>query len=639
MEFIKKLYKSKKFDEINNFIKKSRDFYYNPPLSKDITKNDEKYMLTDKEYDEIIEYLKLKPEFKNIDKLIGAEFTNIEGKTVNHKYKMGSLKKYKENNLRIYVDFIKKQNLCKKPLLIMEKIDGISFELKVKNGKYVKGSTRGDGNIGKDLTNYLSYFNLPVLPKTITDIYIRGELVFYGEDLQGYNNRRNAVAGIVNSVYLTGNIAKLKLIKKFIKFIAFGIIFKGSTDDVNEVENLILLKKFNFNIPKHLIFDNCNVLNIAELNKIHFNLKEKTKKDHDIDGLVITPVNHPFENVAIPKYKVAFKIQTENYESEVEDIDWNISKNSVLIPTIIIKPIVINNKKITKVSGFNFDFIRRHKISKGSIINITLSNEIIPVMTGVKKINENTTFKYPKTCPICKGKTLKKGVNLICPSTCSKYKNIEFFLQKLGSKGLKISTISSLDISSYDKLFNLNFDNIEKLPGFGAKKISNIKNEINKIKTKKYKPEVLLSALNIENFGEKMMKKILSIYSIEDLLTKKINSEKIIDLEGFSNILTDSFIEKLPELRKRLKEVLKYINYTKNVNDTDIKKIVLTGKYDKMTRNELKDLLFEKGYEVVQTVSNKVCCVLTDDKNSTTGKIKTAKQKNIEIKTYDEFLS
>ena len=442
-------------DELEKVITYAADKYYNTDSP----------IISDNEFDNLIDILKNKNPKSNILSNIGA---NIKTKNkVKLDYWLGSMDKIKNDSLNKLDNWILKYN---PPYNISDKLDGVSALLIYDKYKNIKLYTRGNGIEGQDITSLLKYIKLPnniikyCLKNNIIGnkniIAFRGELIikkniFYNKWSKKFKNIRNTVSGIVNSKNINKELAQ------DLDLVLYEII-----DPIYDINTqLKYMNDMNFNVVYNNFIN--NKLTIELLSNI---LNIRTKESiYDIDGLIINTTKLYNRNTCgNPEYAFAFK---DIYDlqigiTNVLDIEWNISKDGYIIPTIILEPIEINGVIIKRVTGNNAKFIVDNKIGIGSQIEIIRSGDVIP---KINKVIKTSQVILPKG----KWHWSDSHVDIILDNLNNKdllIKNIYFFFSTLKTKGLGQKVIEKLVDNGYDsilKILTIKIENIISLDNFG----------------------------------------------------------------------------------------------------------------------------------------------------------------------------
>lgn len=591
----------KKLEEL---IKYLSDKYYN-----------EKEVVEDKYYDYVVRILREKDPDNRVLNNIGAPVRE-DVKKVELEYFLGSLQD-------IFLSDNKLKKWIGKDVIISDKLDGVSCLIIYKNGK-INMFTRGNGEIGQDISYLSSYFKLPQIKDNIA---IRGEIVLKKEKfIEDYSDKfpkpLSVVTGLINS-----KKPNLKILKD-LDFIAYELL----SENINIEEQLNLLKKYKFNIV-------WNKLIKIDQNELIKNLcQRKIDSEYPIDGLVaFENIIYKKEKVKFPKYAFAFKINDKPIKTKVTDVVWKTGKYGHITPTIHYEMIIINGDECKKCTGFNAKFIKKNKIGIGSEIEIIKSGTVIPYIVNVIK---STKAKFPSK----KFHWSDSKVDIII----DKFDD-DVFQSRLVSifKDLNIKGIGEGNVK---KIFNEGYNNLskiyyasrsdfEKINGFKKKSSYNLYSNIHNILDKSIKLEVLMKisfCFGI-NVGTKKFK--ILIDNIPDILNKKkITYDELLLIKGFSKITSKEIIEGYNnfwiwlEQHKFLKILIPNNNILKNQKYKNMN-IVITGTRDK----KIFQFIEQEGGNIQDNVNKKTNLVLTTSLTSNSNKIKKAKELNIEIKLINQL--
>ena len=607
-------------DEIIDLLKEADEIYYNSFT--------EESKLSDEEYDNLKEYAQEKWPNNEYFNLVGA----IPEKAIkiNHDYVLGSLKKFKPETLDKWLVKYPKDML----FVVMPKLDGVSFFVRYENGILTKATTRGDGYLGFDLTHKAKKF-LPLKIKSTETIDLRGECLLSKSKASelGFANPRNGVSGILNRDGVE-NCEHVDVL--FYEYI-------NSTNN-SLIKDFELLSELNLPVVEYRQFSN---LKISELKDVLESMK--TEYVYNLDGLVICPENYKRENVERPDNKIAFKVNSEGVEAEVDHIEWNTTRTGKIVPVAVFKDaVLIDGSNVLRASCYNAKYVTENKIGTNSKVKIIKSGDIIPKIIDV--LNPATGIIVPTTCSSC-GNTLKSNdTDLICSKGLSCKEQLitflEYFFKTLGSENISSQTFRNLGISSFNDVFELSEESISKLDGFGSKKAKVIINEISD-SIKNVEPEVFLAAIGIPNFGLKNTKKYIS--SLDSKLSNQekfrsvfhIAEKMFTSISGFGISIFNSVISN----RDRIEYVydvckrhgLTFNEETLSEGIKNVVKVTVTGK-GPYGRKDLEKMFLEKGFEIID-FSSETQFLICDDLDSSSSKMKKAKKNNIKILTYGEFFN
>lgn len=420
------------------------------------------------------------------------------GGDVVHSYLVGSLKKVKfgENQL---IAWVKKCGLAPS-LLAMSKIDGASFVATYIDGALVKGSSRGDGYSGQDLTEKLLYILPTTLPRKVT-FDIRGELTLTGEDhiKLGFKNRRNGTCGLINRD--NAKTEDIRLIKAFAYQIKSG--YKA---DAPVYEQLTELMSLGFATPEFVPSIDTNLIPDAELEEHLASLMAdlKNREPYSIDGLVLCAMDYCIEDAFLPDGMIAFKVNADAVQTTVSDIEWNISKNGLCKPVVLIKPVEIDGSTVSRVTGYNAQWLLDNGIGAGALVGVIKSGEIIPKIIEVYR---TAPVVLLGECPSCGTSLDKIGVDLVCTNDfcgAAGVKEVESFLVKLDIDGVKATTLENWGIRSLDDLLGWS-------PDRNFKSQTNLYSEL-AIKVFNAPADRLFAAMLFDGFGRKSVSKLIEFY-------------------------------------------------------------------------------------------------------------------------------
>ena len=544
------------------------------------------------------------------------------------------------------------------------KIDGISASLIYINGKFTKGLSRGDGTEGEDITKNLKTIN--DIPLYITaqnfpkEIDIRGEVFIENEDFKTINekfaNPRNAASGSLRQK--DSNVtAKIPL-----KFIAYT---HGYTEEMkidNQSDFLKNLKTWGFKINPF----NKKISGIKNLMQNHKNLEEKRKEiAFDIDGIVYKVNNFNLQKrlgfaANAPRWAIAHKFSANNSISEIINIEIQIGRTGALTPVAKIKPVNIGGVVVSNATLHNEDEILRKDIRVGDTVTVERAGDVIPHVISVdlkKRPSYSKIFIFPLNCPSCGSETLKdynevtKKQDAVrrCVNEgydCEKIaiEKIKHFVSKeafnIDGFGKKIvENFWNLKLIKLPQdIFNLNYDKIEKLEGWGKLSIANLKFSIEE--KKKISLERFIYSLGIRHIGQENAKLIarhlktaINFFKLSD----EKNVEILLNIDGIGLtqiqsikkfFLNKTSLKVLSELDKNLK-----IENTISINNKGRlknKTFMLTGKLTGLSRAEAKSLIEQNSGKIISNVNKKLDYLITGEK-PTIKKVNIAKELSIQI--------
>ncbi len=667
----------KKYNKLREEIEKHNNLYYNEDNS----------IISDSEYDSLIKELKnieekypsVKIDFENkfsdknitpTEKIGGFAISKFD--KINHKVPMLSLDNtYNINEIKEFDQRVRKKlELDKKIEYILElKLDGLSISLIYEDGILVKGVTRGDGQIGEDVTkNIMEIKSIPKKLKEPLNLEVRGEIVLpisnfnklnelrmeIGEEV--FANPRNAAAGTIRQ--LDSSVVKERGLDCYLYYLVeaekFGI--KSHEESVKFIENL------GFKTTK--VFEKYDDFDKLEdgIKRWHF---DREKLNYETDGLVIK-VNDflYYEELGYttksPRWAIAYKFPAEQVKTKLHNITFQVGRTGVVTPVAELEPVSLSGSIVKRASLHNFDEIKRKDIKIGDNVIIEKAAEIIPQVVSVvieDRKGVEIEIEIPKNCSIC-GTTLIKEDNQValkCPSsTCPEKvkREIEYFVsrdamnitglgEKIVEKFIELGKIKTIvDIYSLENYR----EELEKLDKMGKKSVDNLINSINESKNREFnKVFYSLGIPFIGKFNSNLLTKIfknidnLKNQSIEELLEVKGIGEKAA-ISIFDYLNNENNWEKI----KLLKEIgLKFefddLLEKIEVEDNPIKNknFLATGKLEKYSREEIKDIILSKGGNYLSTVSKNLDFLIAGEKAGS--KLSKAENLGIRVLSENEF--
>lgn len=558
---------------------------------------------------------------------------------VTHEVQMGSLQDvFSKGELYEFDERVKKA-VGKAVYCVEPKIDGLSVSLEYKDGIFTRGSTRGDGFVGEDITKNLKTIkSIPmVLREKIPFIEVRGEVYMPKADFeklvrkqlendeQPAKNPRNAAAGSLRQK--DSRVTASRGLDIFV----FNLQRIEGRELTCHSESLDYMKSLGFNvIDGYKTFDNIEdaVSRIMEIGE------NRQSYSYDIDGAVIKVDNFELRNelgstAKVPKWAVAFKYPPEEKETKLLDIEINVGRTGALTPVAVFEPVWLAGTTVSRAVLHNQDYIDSKDIRIGDIIAVRKAGDIIPeVVRSVSHAENSEPFVIPHICPVCHGKAERaedeaviRCVNIDCPAQL--LKNIEHFASRpaMNIDGLGEAVVKQLVenrlISTVADLYSLQQQDLEMLPGFAkvsaSKLIANIEN------SKTNSPDRLLFALGIKGIGQKNAQLLMKHFgSIEKL--SETSSEEISAVENFGDILANNIFTALhephiTELIERLKSYGVNTVYQSDVKSDKLAGLtfVITGTLPDMTRDEAKTLIEQNGGKCSGSVSKKTSYVLAGE--------------------------
>ena len=623
--------------------------------------------ISDYEYDMLVNRVKsIENEFPQLitadsptQKVQGMASSSFE--KVVHTVKMESLlDAFSYEELRDF-DRKVKDAVGKAQYVVETKIDGLSMSLEYVNGVFTRGSTRGDGTVGEDVTQNLA--TIKSIPKRIENaprfLEVRGEVympraVFLklarqqeDEGKQPFKNPRNAASGSIRQK--NSKITRERRLDIFI----FNL--QQASDDftvATHKESLDKLKDFGFNVcPRYILCDDIE----EAIKQVEIIGNMRGEFSFDIDGAVIK-VNDLAQRTAMgstnkyPRWAIAYKYPPEEKETVLKDIEISVGRTGVLTPTAVFDTVQLAGTSVQRAVLHNQDFIDEKQINIGDTIVVRKAGDIIPEVDRLAKKNSLGSFQIPLICPSCGAPVVKTDESALrcnnpdCPEQL--VRNLIHFASRdaMDIEGLGEAVIYQLAdkkmIHDVADIYDLTVDDALKIDGFKEKSANNLINAIENSKSRNL--DKLVFALGIRNVGAKAATLLCEEFnSIEGLINAQITD--IIKIDGIGDIMAESVAEyfkseSVRNIIRRLREKGVNMQYTSSV-ESDVLKgrtIVVTGTLPTLSRDEAEKLIRDNGGKASSSVSKKTSYVLAGEKAGS--KLDKANSLGIPVITEEEFI-
>ncbi len=547
--------------------------------------------------------------------------------------------------------------------IVETKIDGLSAALEYKNGKFIRGATRGNGLVGEDVTQNLK--TVKTIPMEITDkidITVRGEVFIAKEDFEKMNrerqeneeelfaNARNAAAGSLRQ--LDSKITEKRPLDIYI----FNVQKIEGKKFNSHFEELEYLEKQGFNVNPIRI----SCTNLGEVkNAIQKIGQMRENLTFGIDGAVIKVDNLKFREILgttakTPRWAIAYKYPPEQKETILKDIICQVGRTGVITPMAILEPVKVAGSTISKTTLHNEDFIKEKEIKIGDKVVIQKAGDVIPEIVKVikeKRTGEEHDFEMPRICPVCgaeaireEGEAAIRCTGIECPAKL--FRNLVHFVSReaMNIDGLGENIIGQLLdknlISNISDIYELKFEDVASLKKNGKKFAQNLIDSINASKQNDlYR---LITALGIRHVGGKASKLLARKYkSIDNIANASFEElSEINDIgEVMANSIKEFFIQdQTKDLIEKLKMAgVNTISLQEGSSDNrfDAKTFVLTGSLEKYTRKEAEDIIESFGGKTSSSVSKKTDYVLAGSEAGS--KLTKAQSLGVKIITEEEF--
>ncbi len=655
-------------EEAKNRIKK---------LTEEINYHNKLYYTDDNPEIEDYEYDKLFRELENLER----DFPNLKeensptnkvGGMILEKFEKFEhpIAMYSLSNVMNEEEFFDFDNRMKKEInskdikyTVENKFDGLALELIYQNGKLIVASTRGDGQVGENVTNNVKVMNN--VPKNIKEknkLIIRGEALITKKDFEALNrereeleevpfaNPRNAASGGLRQ--LDSSESK----KRRLKFFAYQIANYKDFNLTNEYKAMEFLSDLGFTVEGvHPNIDAKEVLKIY--NEIQLN---RNKMDYEIDGLVIKVDDIKSQEKLgflsrAPRFAVAFKFKPEEKETLLNNIEVQVGRTGALTPVAKLKPVQVGGVIVSNVTLHNPNEIKSKDIRIGDTVVVIRSGDVIPKIVRVnldKRPKESKEFVFPNKCPVCGGDTaitegdvIVRCINEECPSKITKY--IEYFVSKaamniegIGKEWIAIFTKSGLVKPPAD-IYKIKKTDLYKFERMGEKLADNMLNSIKE--SKKTTLKRFIYSLGMRQVGETTADLLAKYFtSIENF--KKATIEDLENIEGIGEISAKSIYDFLnnDKSKKIIDDLLAVgvepIFEKMAITESKLtgKNVVITGSIEGFTRTSAKETAERLGATVQSSVSKTTDILIVGEKAGS--KLKKAEELGIEIMPADDFI-
>ena len=667
-----------KYTKLRNEIEYHNNLYY----------NEDNPIISDMEYDFLIRELKeleqKYPELLEYNKNGENSPTEKIGGTasekfskVRHRVPMLSLSNtYNISEIEDFDKRVKKiilaeniENNSKELEYILElKLDGLSISLIYENGMLVQAVTRGDGQVGEDVTENIR--EIPTIPKKLKEnisLEVRGEIILpisscnrinqeredEGEDV--FANPRNAASGTIRQ------LDKTIVAERGLDCYLYYLVNAENYGIKTHLESIEYIEKLGFKTTK--IFEKYTDFKKLEeaIDKWH---DDRKKLDYETDGLVIKVNNFSLYEILgyttkSPRWAIAYKFPAEQVKTKLIDVTFQVGRTGVITPVAELEAVNLSGSVVKRASLHNFDEIRRKDIKIGDNVIVEKAAEIIPQVVNVvfnDRTGEEIEIQEPANCPVCnselaheEGLVALKCHTPLCPEKVKRQiayfvsrdaMNISGLGDKIVEKFIELGKIKTIvDIYSL-KEYREELENLEKM---GQKSVDNLINNIEASKNRdfskvlyalgipfvgKFNANLLTKNFkNIENLKNQSIENLLSVKGIGDKVAIAVNT--FLNNENNWKIITD----------------LQNIGLQFAINESDLKEIadnpikgknfLATGKLQKYKRNDIKDIILSKGGNYLSAVSKNLNFLIAGEKAGS--KLEKAEKLGIRVLTEEEF--
>ena len=667
-----------KYTKLRNEIEYHNNLYY----------NEDKPLISDMEYDALMRELKqLEQKYPELlkneengessptEKIGGTaseKFSKVRHRvpmlSLSNTYNISEIEDFDKRIKKIILSENVKEHSKELEYILELKLDGLSISLIYENGVLVQAVTRGDGQVGEDVTeNIMEIKTIPKKLKKNVSLEVRGEIILPissfnrinqereddGEDI--FANPRNAASGTIRQ------LDKTIVAERGLDCYLYYLVNAENYGINTHLESIEYIEKLGFKTTK--IFEKYTDFKELEksIDKWH---NDRKKLDYETDGLVIKVNNFAlYETLGYttksPRWAIAYKFPAEQVKTKLMDVTFQVGRTGVITPVAELEAVNLSGSVVKRASLHNFDEIRRKDIKIGDNVIVEKAAEIIPQVVNVvfdDRTGKEIEIQEPTNCPVCnselaheEGLVALKCHNPLCPEKVKRQiayfvsrdaMNISGLGDKIVEKFIELGKIKTIvDIYSLEK-YREELENLEKM---GQKSVDNLINSIESSKNRdfskvlyalgipfvgKFNANLLTKTFkNIENLKNQSIENLLAVKGIGDKVAVAVNT--FLNDEDNWKIITD----------------LKNIGLQFAVDETNSEEIadnpikdknfLATGKLQKYKRNDIKDIILSKGGNYLSAVSKNLDFLIAGEKAGS--KLEKAEKLGVRILTEDEF--
>ncbi|MCM1552178.1 MAG: NAD-dependent DNA ligase LigA, partial [Butyrivibrio sp.] len=550
------------------------------------------------------------------------------------------------------------------PAIMSWKLDGLTIVLTYNEGKLAKAVTRGNGEIGEVITNNAKTFkNLPLQIAYRGELVLRGEAVISYSDFEKinkeipdeedkYKNPRNLCSGSVRQ--LNNEVTA----GRNVQFYAFNLVKADGVDFHNSrMEQFDFLERQGFQVVEHYLVETDTILDRVDF-------FEQKIEDYDIpsDGLVLV-----YEDIAygrslgrtakFPRDSIAFKWADEIRETTLLEMEWSASRTGLINPVAIFEPVELEGTTVSRASVHNVSIVKSLQLGIGDRITVFKANMIIPQIA--ENLTRSDTLEIPKNCPVCGQPTRIQQMNdvqsLYCTNEKCAAKQIKAFTLFVSRDALNIDGLSEATLEKFiDRGFIHEFadlfeleryrDEITAMEGFGERSYQKLIDSVETARNTTL-PRVVYS-LGIAGIGLANAKLLCKHFDHDLEKLKQADEEALSEIEGVGEVLARAIVEYLGDADnlQRIDRLMQKLNVEAPQIDAGSQTLsgmsfVITGSLEHYeNRNELKDIIEQKGGKVTGSVTGKTTCLINNDITSNSSKNKKAKELGVPILSEEDFM-
>ena len=617
--------------------------------------------ISDKEWD------KLYDELLSLEKKTGIVLPNSPSQRVGgdmlDKFvkKKHEIRLYSLNKVRTFADlgsfFDDMEKAVKNPTFAVEyKVDGLTIVTEYIDGKFVSATTRGNGEVGEDVTEQVrTIHSVPLEIPFKHHLIVQGEGMMTNKAFKQYNktaseplkNPRNGVAGAIR------NLNPKETARRKLDYFCYGILLCDGKKFTSQAQMHDFLVENGFKTGD--FFEIVKTREEAE-NLIRKIDKVKNSLDVMIDGMVVklnqvTPREEIGYTNKFPKWAMAFKFEAEEVSTMLNDVVWQVGKSGKVTPIAVLEPVELAGATIKRATLNNIEDIKKKNVFLKSRVFIRRSNEVIPEVLGLaEKYDYSKEILEPKTCPCCRHKLVKKGPLLFCTNFFGCKEQVVARLVNFVSReafnieGLSEMTLNQfyddLNLRHFSDIFKLKKEQLMGLEKFADKKAKNLLDSIEKAKNIEFSR--FINALGISEVGVKTARDLAKHFkTLENL--RKAKFEEVDEIGDIGEVIAHNVVDFFAD-KNNQKEIDSLLEVGVKIEEEMGAKtsklagltFVLTGTLPNYSRSDMSKLIEENGGKTASSVSKNTSYVLAGEEAGS--KLQKAKELGIKIIDENEIL-
>lgn len=537
------------------------------------------------------------------------------------------------------------------------KFDGLTINLTYDNGFFVGAATRGNGEVGEDVTEQVKTIqSVPLKIDFKGKMEVQGEAIMHLSTLEEYNrtsdeplkNARNAAAGAIR------NLDPAQTAKRHLDAFIYNVGYIEGLAFRDHAEMIAFLRKNKFHVSDYeKSFDDVTAIKAA-VDEV-----EATRDDLDflIDGMVIKITDFATREALgytqkFPRWAIAYKFPAEEMTTEIEDVTWDVGRTGKLTPLAHVEPVELAGATIRRATLNNFEDIQRKNVALHATVFIRRSNDVIPEILGASPVQDKKLLpiEKPEFCPACGTKLEEIGPNLFCPNSLSCKPQLTSRMVHFASRdAMNIEHLSDktiellfekLDIKDIAGIYTVTREQLLEQEGFKDKRADNI---LSAIEASKRPPLAnFIYALGIENVGKKTAKDLARVFRTYERI-KNATYDELVEIDDIGGVVAQDIIDffKNETYMRVIRELFEA--GVMPVDDEggpqggifEGKTFVLTGTLSRFTRKQAQELIERLGGRANSSVSAKTDYVLAGENAGS--KLEKAQKLGVTILTEEEF--